>query len=237
MVRNHEPDVELAESFAEVARSLLGEPDVNRTLETICTLAVETVEGCEAAGVSLINGGEIAFMITADDLPRRLHNLQAEARQGPCIDVIRESAVFVTGSLSDDTRWPAFAPRATETGVQSFLVLRLFAGDVTIGTLELYSGKVSAFDDRDIAVASVFAAHAAVALTSAQRKEQLENKAASRDLIGMAKGIIMAHQQVSDDQAFEILRMASQRMNVKLRELAREMVGRLGGEGQIQPDR
>lgn len=73
-------------------------------------------------------------------------------------------------------------------------------------------------------MASVFAAHAAVALVTARRQEQLEGKGASRDVIGMAKGIVMARQKVSDDEAFDILRRASQRMNVKLRELAERVI-------------
>ena len=48
--------------------------------------------------------------------------------------------------------------------------------------------------------------------------------AATRDVIGMAKGIIMARQNVSEEEAFDILRRASQRMNVKLRELAERVV-------------
>jgi AmiR/NasT family two-component response regulator len=40
----------------------------------------------------------------------------------------------------------------------------------------------------------------------------------------MAKGIVMARQKVSDDEAFDILRRASQRMNVKLRDLAEKVV-------------
>lgn len=45
MVQKHDPEVELAETFAQVARSLLAEPDVNRTLDTICKLAVENRRG------------------------------------------------------------------------------------------------------------------------------------------------------------------------------------------------
>ena len=120
---------------------------------------------------------------------------------------------------------PDFAQRAQEkTGVESILAVRLYASEDTLGALNLYSSERDAFDDQDIAVASVFAAHAAVALVTAKREEQLEGKAASRDVIGMAKGIVMARQKVSDDEAFDILRRASQRMNVKLRELAERVV-------------
>lgn len=82
---------------------------------------------------------------------------------------------------------------------------------------------MDAFDDHDMAVGAVFAAHAAVALRGAKRQAQIEEKAASRDIIGMAKGIIMGRQHVSDDEAFD-MRRASQRMNVKLREVADQVV-------------
>lgn len=232
MARGQEPDVELAETFAEVARALVEERDVTRTLDRICHLAVETIDACETAGVSLVQGKKIHSLSTTDDLPQTVDVLQAETQEGPCVDAIREHEVFITGSLSEEERWPAFARRAHErTGIESILAVRLFVGEDTMGALNLYSKRDDAFEEHDIAVASVFAAHAAVALTAANRERQLEKKAESRDVIGMAKGIIMSQQQVSDDEAFDILRRASQRMNVKLRELAEQLVDKPRDEG------
>ena len=105
-----------------------------------------------------------------------------------------------------------------------------------MGALNLYSRRPDAFDDRDVAVGSVFAAHAAVALTSAQHNEDLAKKAASRNVIGMAKGIVMAQQRVSDERAFDILRRASQRMNLELRDLAQQVVDRPRGETKETDD-
>ena len=235
MIRKHEPDVKLAETFAQVARSLLAEPDVNRTLDRICKLAVETVGGCEAAGVSLISR-RISPLTATDGLRSKLVELQSEVGQDP--DPIQNQEVFIMGSLSEEPRWPPeFSLRADEeTGVRSVLSLRLFASGETMGALNLYSRRPDAFDDRDVAVGSVFAVHAAVALTSARHDECLEKKAASRDVIGMAKGIVMARQRVSDAQAFDILRRASQRMNVKLRDLAQQVVDRSRGEANETDD-
>ena len=58
------------------------------------------------------------------------------------------------------------------------------------------------------------------ALAGPTRQAQLEAKADTRGVIGMAKGMIMARQQVSDDEAFDILSQASQR--------ASEMAERMG---------
>jgi GAF domain-containing protein len=218
-------ELELAETFAEVARTLLQERDVDAVLERICVLAAETVKGCEAAGISIAEGTKITSLSTSDEVSRVVDRIQSETQEGPCVDAIREHEVFITGSLSDERRWPNFSPRAhAETGIESILSLRLFASEETMGSLNLYSSLPDAFDEQDIAVGSVFAAHAAVALAGAKHGADLEAKAATRDIIGMAKGIIMARRNISDDEAFDILRRASQRMNVKLREVAGRVV-------------
>ncbi len=218
-------DVELAETFAEVARALLDEHDVDATLERICELAVKTVEGCESAGISIAKGSWVASRVRSDEVPRVVDQIQSETQEGPCVDAIRHHQVFSTGSLTEEQRWPNFARRAhDETGVESVLSMRLFTNGDTMGALNLYSSRRDAFSDQDIAVVSVFAAHAGVALASARKEADLEAKAAGRDIIGMAKGIIIARQEVSDQEAFDILRRASQRMNVKLRELAERVV-------------
>ncbi len=225
MARESGQNVELAETFAEVARVLLSEHDVDTTLDRICLLAVQTIDACEAAGISIATKTSVTSHATTDEIPRLVDAIQSETQEGPCVDAIREHQVFVTGLLSQERRWPHFSQRAHKaTGVESILSLRLFAEDDTMGALNLYSTQTDAFDDQDVVVGSVFAAHAAVALANAHRKANLETKAITRDIIGMAKGIIMARQNVSEDEAFDVLRRASQRMNVKLRELAVRVV-------------
>jgi hypothetical protein len=54
--------------------------------------------------------------------------------------------------------------------------------------------------------------------------ESLRNQLASQPVIEQAKGIIMANTRCDQNQAFDILRRASQRTNVKLRDVARQIV-------------
>lgn len=61
-------------------------------------------------------------------------------------------------------------------------------------------------------------------LSGARKEQQLEDALASRDVIGQAKGLLMARQDITSDQAFDALRRASQRLNVKLRDVADDMV-------------
>jgi hypothetical protein len=66
--------------------------------------------------------------------------------------------------------------------------------------------------------------------------ESLKRQLASQPVIEQAKGIIMANSHCDEDQAFEILRRASQRTNIKLRDVARQIVLKTADE-QAPPAR
>lgn len=214
--------IEISQVFEQIARSLAKVQDLDETLSEIVDLAVDNLEACEYAGISLVDGRRITSPASSNDIPRTVDAIQSEVAEGPCLDAISEHRLFRTGDLTAEHRWPNFASRAhDQTGVTSILGIRLFIDGDTMGALNLYSTARDAFDDDDdVALASVFAAHAAVALSSARREDQLERKAETRDSIGQAKGILMARGDVDEVQAFDMLRRASQRLNIKLTEVA-----------------
>ncbi|HWI02513.1 MAG TPA: GAF and ANTAR domain-containing protein [Acidimicrobiales bacterium] len=214
--------VQVAEIFATVAGTLAEHQDnMSEALEKIVQLAVEHLDACEFAGISFVESRKITSPASSNDVPRVLDKIQSDTGEGPCIDAIKEHEVFQTGDLSKEDRWPNFSTRGhEETGVTSILSIRLFVEEDTMGALNLYSSAPDAFDDSDVALATVFAVHASVAMSAARRQESLEQKAESRDVIGRAKGILSARSGVSDDEAFAMLKAASQRMNVKLRDIA-----------------
>ena len=213
-----------AEVFAEVARSLLAQEDVQHTLQRIVDLAVETLDSCDHAGITFVRGRKFSTPASSNDVPLMVDAIQYETGEGPCLDAIREHEVFRTGDLGRETRWPRFSARAQrETGVTSMLSFRLFVNGDTLGALNLYSKSADAFDDEAWTYGSIFAAHAAVALSSALHDEQMEEALQSRDVIGQAKGILMAREGIGPDEAFDMLRRASQRVNVKLRDVARQI--------------
>ncbi|HYN99664.1 MAG TPA: GAF and ANTAR domain-containing protein [Actinomycetota bacterium] len=215
------PEQELAETFAEIARSLQAQGSVQETLQRIVDLAVDTIDSCEHAGVTLIKAGKFETPAGTDDVPGKVDRVQYQTDEGPCLSAIREHEIYEIGDLSKEERWPKFATRAhDETGVRSMLCFRLFADEDTRGALNMYSKAESAFEDTDRAVGSVFAAHAAVALSTAMEHNQLEEAIRSRDVIGQAKGILMEREGVTADEAYDILRRSSQNLNVKLRDLA-----------------
>ena len=216
--------IDAAEAFGEIARQLFSQHLVPATLQRIVELAVEHLEACEYAGITMIEAGRIWSPASSGDVPRVVDAIQAEVGEGPCVDAIVEQEVFITGDLLAERRWPQFSRRThQETGVTSILSIRLYVEDDTMGALNLYATQPDVFNTTDVALAAVFATHAAVAMSTARREANLERKAASRDLIGRAKGIVMASRNVTDDEAFALLRDASQRLNLKLSAVAQQI--------------
>jgi hypothetical protein len=156
--------------------------------------------------------------------------LQYELGEGPCIDVIGGQRVVHSADAARDGRWPRLCHRvAGVSGAVAVLSSQLAAGGPggrrTLGSLNLYADRAGAFDAAaDHLLAVLVANHAAAVIDGAHREDQLRQAIASRDIIGQAKGILMASGGIDPDAAFDQLRMASQRTNVKLRDLARQVV-------------
>ena len=142
---------------------------------------------------------------------------QFETDQGPCLDAIRKQHTIVIDDLETDDRWPEYRAKALALGVRSMLSLRLFMSEHTIGALDLYSKRANAFDHHSQIVGQVFASHAFVALKAATTEAGLNTAIRSRDVIGQAKGIVMARRHLTADLAFDLLRNLSQRRNQPLR--------------------
>lgn len=219
-------------SIADIARSLSAEPSVLATLQRIVDVAAETIDGCEGAGLLLVSKREIVVGAWSNKLVHEIEEMEYEIGEGPCIDAIWERPTFESSDLRDETsRWPTFANRAVGAGIESMLAFRLFASEETLGALDLYSSRRGAFDESARALGTVFAAHAALALAGAQIHERdlaevagLREALSSRDVIGQAKGILMAIRHIDADAAFDLLRAASQTRNEKVLQIAEYVV-------------
>ena len=212
------------EGLAVIAR-LLETGSVHETLQQIVDLAVHSVPGCEQAGISLVHGRKLGNPAASHEVALRVDAAQFEVGEGPSLDAMSESVIFTVDDLVTDVRWPAFCARArTETGVVSLLAVQLFARERTLGALLLLSSRPAAFGEEARAVAAIFAPLAAAVVDAAQTEEGLQLALKNRDVIGQAKGILMERHKISDEEAFEQLRGASQRLNIRLSTLAERVL-------------
>ncbi len=125
---------------------------------------------------------------------------------------------------------PSFSQLAAGTGIRSVLSLPLTSGG-QLGALNLYACFPVAFGVVDRARAAILASLAGLAYSVAHSHEDEDRRALSlhtalstRETIGQALGILMERERINSDQAFDILRRASQHLNIKLREVAQNLV-------------
>jgi ANTAR domain-containing protein/GAF domain-containing protein len=237
LIQGTDPQLDLARTFADAARALQESASFNETLQRIVDLAVATVPGCDHASLSLQANGHGSAPVGTGRAAVRLDELQQEAGEGPCRLALAGERLVHVENLAADGRWPLFSKAAVELGFGSMLSCRLFVPrtDETLGALNLYSSTPLAFDVPARDVALMFTDHAGLALAGAEqelraalREHNLEEALRSRDVIGQAKGILMAREHITAEEAFERLRRASQHENRKLRVIADELVSSNG---------
>ena len=212
--------------MAELARVLRSETDLSATMDQLVTSAVELISSCEHAGITVAHrNGSVETPAASSDIPVRGDAMMQEMGEGPCIDAAWDEEIVHSGDLPTDHRWPRWAPcAAEELGARSMLCLQLFTHEQKLGALNLYSGRMYAFDQEERIEAMAIAAHASVALAAAQKIEQLDTGIAHRTVIGQATGMLMERFELDSVQAFNILRRISQTENRKLHDLAGELV-------------
>jgi GAF domain-containing protein len=213
---------------------VLSDHTTHGLLVAITVLARRTVPGCVAAGITLVHEGRAATHVSSGDEAGDADAWQYDAGDGPCLTAVRDATTVRVDSFADDPRWPAFAAVALECGIRSSLSIPLVVHDDVAGALNLYGGEASAFAGSEHA-ASRFARQAAVTLANARALHEAQDLAGQlagalehREVIGQAMGILMATEQVSADDAMEILRRASNRANRKVSAIAGDIVDHRG---------
>lgn len=217
----------LIEDFASIARKVHVSEDVEDSLGRITATAVQSIGGCEAASISLLTDGVATTVGATDPLAEQGDSIQYEEREGPCLDAAWHEQWVSTPDLTNDPRWPRSAARMSELlGVGSMFSCRLAldaAPQQTLGGLNLYARTPHAFGTQDQMLAVLLASLSAVVVDAARRQQQMRAAIESRQVIGEAIGLLRAQSNLSSEEAFAMLSKASQRTNIKLRDLARRI--------------
>lgn len=220
---------ELEQHFSDVARALFAPGSVSGTLQLTVDLAVSSIDGCDAAGVFMVRDAVVVTAASSDPIVVELDELQFANDEGPCLDAVSEGGISYAEDLAEDARWPRFGPAAALAGIRSALAFRL--SDRPISALNLYARMPAAFGATDRAKGVIFATLAGIALDAAGERVDDDNRFANlhaalqtRELIGQAQGILMERERITGEQAFDVLRRASQHLNIKVREVAQNLV-------------
>ncbi len=223
--------LDLTEVMTRLAGLLFSEETLQSALDLTTRLSREVLPQTAGAGVTLIREGRKYTAAYSDELVERADALQYELDEGPCLSSWRNSAIVRVDDMTDEQRWPRWTPAAASMGLRSSLSAPLRARQQTTGAIKVYSREFASYDASHEAILQMLADQAGVVLANVQGyveaqelSDQLKEALRSRDLIGQAKGILMAQEGIDDEAAFAMLRQASQTKNIKLRDIAAAIV-------------
>jgi GAF domain-containing protein len=221
----------------ELLRDLSRVALIGRSLADVLTeivgIAARGIPGADASSITLLRDDKAFTAAYSSEMALAADELQYEHGYGPCMDAGRGGVLLRIDDVHTEQRWPDYmAHLRSASPIRSSLSVPLPYQGSSIGALNNYSTVPGAFaSPESLRAGSDVAEVIAVAVANADAHAQLFDQARnmrlameSRAVIEQAKGVLMAQRHVDADQAFEILREASQRYNRKLRDIAQGIV-------------
>ena len=228
----HSTDQIASQLSAEVRGSMTAS-GLRATLQGLVESACSIFPEIDHAGISVAHrDGGIETVAVTDDLVRELDQLQYDVGEGPCLYAVTDCPVVVVDDVRHEQRWPRFVGPAAELGLRSQIGLRLYSNDETMGGLNLYSTSRDHIAAHTEPMAELFASIAAAVMGRARREHDLAAAVATRQVIGQATGIVMERYSMDERRAFDYLLRVSSLSNLKVRDLAREMVDAMPSRGR-----
>ena len=216
-----------ATRFAQIAAELHDQADEPDTIDAVLRYSVQASGATWASVVLLQHRGRFLEVAGAtDDVARRADELQLEVGQGPYLNstMVNDLDSVLVTRVDYEERWPEWAQAVYDLGIRGVLSVELGTSRHRLGALNLYSDRADCFSEADIEVARILAQHAAIALDRSRQQANLSRAVDSHANVGQAVGIVMERFGIDADKAFSVLRRYSQDANVKLREVAENLV-------------
>ncbi|MFL6164333.1 MAG: GAF and ANTAR domain-containing protein [Jatrophihabitantaceae bacterium] len=225
-------EFELTVGLAELIRNLANDATLTgeQALAALLDRFVEALPGacCASITTQLNPRKPPATFAATQELAVIADSLQYDASQGPCLQALGSIELVQVDDLATDQRWPGFGRQvADRLPLRSVLSVPVSTADHGLQSLNIYGEQPTAFTAGHRPAAYLAAAVTGLALTALREHERSEHLRTALDTnrqIGTAMGILMARHHCSYDNAFTALRVASQHLHRKLRDVADEVI-------------
>ncbi|GAB2993815.1 GAF and ANTAR domain-containing protein [Amycolatopsis acidiphila] len=228
---------EVAAALEGLRTDIAEEEPLPAVLRRLAETAVKGIADADAVSVTLLDEHGPHTAATTEEFILGIDRDQYEADRGPALHAAHTRHAVRFAVRDDARQWPELVSSARRSGIHACLSVPLLldaaseSDDELLGALNVYSRTASAFDPFDERLMQLFTSAASAAISNArrwhharQRVRHLETALTSRAEIDQAKGVLMAVHGITADEAFARLVEQSQRQNIKLREVARELV-------------
>ena len=210
---------------AKISRELSREFSGAQILQRAVRQAVQGVDGCDYAGVSLrSHRGEVQTPAWTSPAVWAADAMQVPLGEGPSLEPMWVSDNVIVDDLSSNRRWTRWAPEAIKLGLRSLISVRLPGGTQTSAALNLYSAEPYGFEAQSLDQACSYAVEILDSIDADGGATEFETAMSTRSIIGMAEGIMRYRYGFSQQRALALLQMYSARSHVSLHDAAKEFV-------------
>lgn len=233
-----EPWRELASMLRRIERLIIPRSELSSAVRQVTSTAESTIEGCDAASVTIVLEGEPSTLASSDRVVLLLHLVQYEHGQGPCVDAARFGDLIEVDFWPVDERYPylANAGRSAEfTGVVSVPVK---VHGEPVASLNLYTRRPGGFPESPRRAGRVLAAEIGVLLlrspvlgSAEEFVHDLQRSDEQRSTLGQAEGLLMMTHHCTVEQARGLLHEASDTERRTLMDVAATVLDNLDDEG------
>jgi transcriptional regulator with GAF, ATPase, and Fis domain len=235
--------LERADAITELQSILLSTSSIDELVDAIARSASARLAPRAEVTVTLRRQGRLAVVAHSGERARACDEVEYAADSGPCVEAVETGEIEVVRDLDTETRWPQWREAATRAGFQSAIAFPAAADEGAAVAVNVYSELpgdewIEHALERGMLYAAEVARTVKLSLRVARAAEMsadLRAALASRAVIDQAIGVIMGQNRCTADEAFTILRSASQHRNIKLREVAATMIENVTGKPPAAP--
>ena len=205
----------------------------------VAETALAAIPHADVISITVLSGPDARTVACTHEQALDLDHQQYASGRGPCLEAAWQRTPLRAIMSEEQQRWPEFVKAAQRAGIRASLSVPLLIAGIDreqelVGSLNIYSHTATAFDSFDAELMRLYSVAAGQAIGNASRWQkaretvtQLETALLSRSDIDMAKGALIALHGCDPREAFERLTDESQRRNIKLRDIARELLNRM----------
>jgi GAF domain-containing protein len=228
-----------AEAIEGLRELFAAEEPLDDIAARVAETAVAAIPYADAVSITVLSWPDARTAASTHEGALELDHQQYSSGRGPCLEAAWQRAPVRAVISAEHQRWPEFVEAAQRLGIHASLSVPLLIEGLAeeselVGSLNIYSQTASAFDPFDAELMRLYTAAAGQAISNAGRWQhsretvsQLEKALLSRSDIDMAKGALIALHGCEPHEAFARLVDESQRRNIKVRDVAVELLDRM----------
>ncbi|MEV8313985.1 GAF and ANTAR domain-containing protein [Streptomyces sp. NPDC059900] len=237
----------LASAFGDLAAPTVRDVSATDVLHTLTEHCVKLLDVSASGALLDVPHGRGPEVAASDEYTRALELFGLEWDEGPCRDCCRSrTLVSETRFDAEDAcaRWPRFTPRALLLGFTSVATIPLRHQDTVVGALSLLHDRQRPLDEAELRLAGALADSAAVCLIQQQvvheqmtQIARLRTSLDTRIVIEQAKGYLANSRGCSTDRAYVRMRTYARNRQLKLTDVAHQVLNGAAGNTLLEPER